>query len=115
MKEIVLTDEQVFMLRTMLRSLFSGLVELGDKTADILWVRKEGKCDSYFICWNKDDGCIRIHWLEFCIFYIQPKLSVYISTMVIGSLGSKYINTLYKKFKEIQDANSPRVEEKESN
>jgi hypothetical protein len=114
MKEIVLNDEQVFMLRDMLRSLFSDLIPEGDKPSDTLGVTKYEKSNTCCVFLNKDDGCERVQWLEFCIFYVQPKLGIYINTMTIRALRGHYINTLYKKFKSIQDANHPRVEEKES-
>lgn len=100
MNELVPNEEQKWMLKQMLRGLFKEWIYESDNPIDTMGVETNFFSDSPFMYIKQDDGTKRMHWFEFCVFYAQPKLSLYLSTLVIRSLGTKYINTLYKKYKE---------------
>jgi hypothetical protein len=113
MKEIILSEEQIDKLTEMVRTLFSDYAEnaIDEKgnyvyLANSINLEKHVISGTYFVTFNRDGGTERIHWLEFCIFYLQPKLKYYMSTYTIKSIGGKYIELLYDHFKLIHHANS---------
>lgn len=100
MNELVPNEEQKWMLKQMLRGLFKDWISKEDNPIDKMGVICDRLSNTCFVYLKEDDGTKRVQWFEFCVFYIQPKLSYYMSTMIIRTLGTKFIDSLYKKYKE---------------
>lgn len=54
---------------------------------------------TYFVYIDRDDGCTRIHWLEFIIFYIIPKLDSHVRGRSLQSIKEDFIDRIYDNFK----------------
>ena len=106
MNEIILSEEQMYLLKKMAQSMYPDFAAIHIGVPEGC-----GGCYVFLSKSKDDEESLRIHWLEFCLFYLQPTLQIYISSYVIRTMGSKYVNLLYERFKYSNYGSNQRIEE----